>query len=318
MVYFYRPYMKNDGIFKLHINDKSQLSKIISIGEALSSDTRIKILLQLYESPRTIVELSKCLGIKNSTIIFHLNCLEDSGLVLLKYLPTKKGKVKAYTLNFSNINISIDQSKDIVADSYIENMPIGMYIDAKFCTYFGLTTESEMYRIDVSDAFNEIRRNAQMLWFDGGYLIYRFSNNFLKKGNPVSISFSMEICSETQYYRNDWKSDIKFHVNGIYVGTFVSPGDFGGVRGKLTPQWWPTNKTQYGLLTTITINRFGSFIEGKKVSKVTIDDLMLDSQQYTDLKISSDKDSEHYGGISLFGRKFGNYPQDIVFNVEYE
>ena len=310
--------MKNDGIFRFNINDKKQIEKITSIGEALSSDVRIKILLQLYESPRTIVELSKNLGIKNSTIIFHLNCLTESGLVLLKYIPTKKGKVKSYTLNFSNINFSIDQSKEMVSDRYIENMPIGMYVDASFDTYFGLTTESEMYRIDVNDAFNEVRRNAQMLWFDGGYLVYRFSNNFLKKGNPNSISFSMEICSETQYYRNDWKSDIVFEINGTYIGTFLSPGDFGGVRGKLTPQWWPTNKTQYGLLINIMVNRLGTFIDGQKVSKTTINDLMLASHKYIDLKISSNKDAEHYGGISLFGRKFGNHPQDIVFMVEYE
>ena len=309
--------MKNDGYFKFQINNKEHLKQILSVGEALSNEIRIDILLRLYESPKTIVDLSKQLGIKNSTTIFHLNSLEKSKLVICKYLPSKKGKVKVYSLNFSNLNISIDQSKDAIFDNYIESMPIGMYIDAKFDTYFGLTTESEMYRIDIDDAFNEIRKNAQMLWFDGGYLVYRFSNIFLKTGAPSSISFSMEICSETQYYRNDWKSDIDFEINGTKVGTFVSPGDFGGTRGKLTPQWWPTNKTQYGLLVTILVDQLGTFIDGKKVSNTTINDLHLNEHAYTELKISSDKNSEHYGGVSLFGRKFGNYLQDILFTVRY-
>lgn len=309
--------MKNDGIFRLLINDKTNMSKIVKIGSALSSEIRLKMLLLLYNSPRTIVDISNTLGLKNSTTIFHLDNLVKSDLVLVKTLPAKKGKVQLFTLNFTNLNISINTNKEIKPDDYIESMPIGMYIDAEFDSYFGLTTDSELYRIDIKDAFNEVRKNAQMLWFDGGFLKYKFSNLFLKNGTPTSISFSMELCSETQYYNNDYKSDIYIDVNGIQLGYFLSPGDFGGKRGIHTPQWWPTSKTQYGILVNVEINNNGTFINGTKTSKITIEDLFLQEHNYTELKIYTLRSSEHYGGISLFGRKFGNYPQDIIFTVKY-
>ena len=36
--------------------------------------------------------------------------------------------------------------------------------------------------------------------------------------------------------------------NDTLVGTWTSPGDYGDVRGMFTPEWWPQNWNQYGLL----------------------------------------------------------------------
>ena len=36
------------------------------------------------------------------------------------------------------------------------------------------------------------------------------------------------------------------------------------------------------------------------------------------LQFLVDKDSEHVGGMNLFGSRFGDYAQDIIMSVEYE
>lgn len=35
------------------------------------------------------------------------------------------------------------------------------------------------------------------------------------------------------------------------------------------------------------------------------------------IKIAVDEDSEHVGGLTIFGENFGNHPQDIQFNLYY-
>ena len=50
---------------------------------------------------------------------------------------------------------------------------------------------------------------------------------------------------------------------------WTSPGDFGDVHGMFTPQWWPQNWNQYGLLKLLVINDYGTYIDGLKISDVS-------------------------------------------------
>jgi len=36
------------------------------------------------------------------------------------------------------------------------------------------------------------------------------------------------------------------------------------------------------------------------------------------VRFGVDPQGEHVGGVNLFGRGFGNYPQDILFQVHYQ
>ena len=38
----------------------------------------------------------------------------------------------------------------------------------------------------------------------------------------------------------------------------------------------------------------------------------------TQVRIGIKDDARHQGGINLFGRRFGNYPQDLVMRIAYE
>ena len=138
-----------------------------------------------------------------------------------------------------------------------------------------------------------------------------------KSADPNSIDFSLECCSEAPNFRFFWPSDISVWINGVDIGTFTCPGDFGGRRGQFSPKWWPINSTQYGLLNSWMVNKEGSFINGKKVSSVNIDNLKLTSKDYVSFKIGIKEDATNMGGINIFGRNFGDYNQDITMIISY-
>lgn len=60
----------------------------------------------------------------------------------------------------------------------------------------------------------------------------------------------------------------------------------------------------------------GTFIDGQKVSDINIQNIDVTKKQWT-LRIAVEEDSEHVGGLSLFGKGFGNYDQDIVVKVYF-
>ena len=128
----------------------------------------------------------------------------------------------------------------------------------------------------------------------------------------------MEICSEAPFYRNDWKSEITLFICDKEIGTWISPGDFGGRRGKQNPAWWSDALTQFGILTIWEIREDGAYVNDVKISDVSINDLDLKKEDYISLKIGVKKDAKYVGGLSLFGKSFGDYNQDILVNFYWK
>lgn len=83
-----------------------------------------------------------------------------------------------------------------------------------------------------------------------GFLEYRFPLEIPPGAEIQQIEFTMERCSEAPHYDNEWPSDITLWVNDTEIGTWTSPGDMGGRRGKLNPPWWNDEGTQFGALKT--------------------------------------------------------------------
>ena len=82
---------------------------------------------------------------------------------------------------------------------------------------------------DNADVFYDpMRFKAQLLWFDEGYLEYVVPIPEVNELDILSLSLSLEICSEAPGYNSDWKSDIFFELNGHEACVYTSPGDFGG------------------------------------------------------------------------------------------
>ena len=198
-------------------------------------------------------------------------------------------------------------------------MPIGHYIDCAVTPTCGLVNEFSF--IDTSDEessfYDPNRFSAQLIWFNSGFLEYRFPNKLLKFGTETQIEFSMELCSEAPHYRNNWPSDITLWVNDIEVGTWTSPGDLGGRRGRLNPFWWSDSHTQYGILKKWSITEEGSFIDNMKVSDLIISELNLNNKPFISMKVGVKEDATNKGGINIFGKNFGDYAQDIFMRIDY-
>jgi predicted transcriptional regulator len=156
-----------------------------------------------------------------------------------------------------------------------------------------------------------------MVWLSNGFLEYAFpiSAGALLHGKQISaLVVTAEVCSEYPDYKLDWPSDITVWISGVEIGTWTSPGDMGGTRGRLTPEWWPTHSTQYGFRKSWRIAEDGCYIDGKKVSDTPVTRVPLDHSLV--VRIGIKEHAEHKGGFNLFGRRFGNYEHDLLLRAE--
>lgn len=146
------------------------------------------------------------------------------------------------------------------------------------------------------------RFNADIMWFTKGYVEYVIPNLIPRNQKITQLSLSAEISSEAPGIDNNWPSDISFYINDTLVGTWTSPGDYGDVRGMFTPEWWPQNWNQYGLLKLLVINHKGTFIDGLKISDITTSELNLDYTSTIRFRIAVEENSAHVGGLTIFGK----------------
>jgi len=157
---------------------------------------------------------------------------------------------------------------------------------------------------------------AGLLWFETGWVEYKFPNNSRFTERKVSkLELITELSSETPGTNKNWLSDITLWVNNIEVGSWTSPGDYGDRRGKFTPPWWKLEGSQYGLLKNWSVTTEGSFVDGVRISGVTLADLDLPNHHSVRVRIGVKDEAEHRGGINIFGRGFGNYGQDLILRL---
>lgn len=100
------------------------------------------------------------------------------------------------------------------------------------------------------------------------------------------------------------------------IATHTSPGDYGGRRGKFTPDYWPVTSTQFGQLKRFNVTTEGVFDNNVLVNKsVSFNDLALAEHQSIKFSIGVKPDAVHRGGINLFGKNFGDFPQSIIMTL---
>ena len=302
----------------LSIYDEDRLDKIMS---AMSSKVRRDILRLVNRNSYSVSEIARILEIPTSTAAFHINHLQEAQLVHVQSRATHHGAMKIISRRLDEINISYmpDYDTNQIMTSVMQ-IPIGSFTDCQIKPSCGIATENNIIEMDdVPGVFySTARLGAQIIWFSSGYLEYRIPNFALRNKEPVGLSFSLEICSEAPNSRNEWESDITFWVNGKEVCTWVSPGDFGGHRGQLNPDWWSDFSTQFGLLKTIRINSRGTYLDENEVSNVTLKDLQITEGEYFTFRLGIKPDATNVGGINLFGEKFGNHQQNIVVKLSYK
>ena len=288
--------------------------------KGLASAVRVSILKLLgTKGPLNVNQIAEALSLPQSTVSSNLQILEDVGLVKTRTTNARKGSQKICESVFSELLVAFRDAPGEKNSSDIEvAMPIGLYTQCEVAGPCGLcSTDGVIGLLDVPATFLEPdRMKAGLLWFNQGFVEYQFPNNAqLKQSSVTSLEFSLELSSEVPGTSADWPSDIFLQVNGVDIGTWTSPGDFGDKRGVYTPDWWKLAGSQYGKLKTWRINGSGSYVDGVRVSDVTLDDLELGKHRSIRMRIGVREDAEHPGGINIFGRGFGNYDQDIVLRL---
>ncbi len=304
---------------QLVLDNNTNDAQLESVLKALDSLNRIRILQFLSDRVASVNEIAGALELPMSTSALHVETLEAAGLIRTELEPASRGLRKVCTRMYDQIIIDLPVTEQQYDQSIELSMPIGAYVDCQVAPTCGLLSQhGPIGLLDDPASFYEPEHvEAQLLWFSQGYVEYRFPNRLPASAIPDSLQLSMEACSEAPLYNLDWPSDVTVWINGIEVGTWTCPGDFGGERGRLTPEWWTPRNTQFGLLKLWYVNGREAKVDGTRVSGVTVGQLKLKDSPFISLRIGVKPDAEHVGGLNLFGRRFGNYPQDLVLRIGY-
>lgn len=303
--------------YKLQIDEEEKMANVIY---ALNAQARRNIMCLLKSSSYSVAELSKLLKLPISTVSFHLNILRKAGLISVVVKKNTRGNAKIVSRKVDHILLDlISDKQNIKSGHFAQEIPLGSFSDAHVEASCGMASENSIIIADDLPGafFSPERYKAQIIWFNKGYLEYKIPNYMIKDKKLNSITFSMELCSEAPNYRNDWESDITFWINGVEVATYVSPGDFGDRRGRLNPDWWSDFSTQYGIIKNLCITEKAVYLDENRVSAHNINSLEIQKGDNIVFRIGIKENARHQGGINLFGEKFGDFSQGLVYMADY-
>lgn len=299
--------------------DILEVDTLCDLGKALSSPIRVEMLQLLYEEGMIIGEIAKKMNLPASSAAFHLKMLEQAGLIRIEKQPGTRGSVKFCSMKVDYVNINLVKKNTDIDEVYNAELPVGGFSSCcvtPTCGLFG--TDGFIGMEDMEHCFYYPERmNAEVIWSSSGYVEYKFANGVPKNRNVKKLTLSLEICSEAPGYREDWKSDITFWINGKDMGTWTCPGDFGGRRGRLNPPNWPSGNTQYGRQVILEVESDGAYLNGVKISCTDVDQLKIMESPCVTVRIGNKPDAEYEGGFNIFGKHFGDYNQGIILTMEY-
>lgn len=267
-----------------------------------------------------IGELSSALGLSQPSVTKHVQVLEEAGLISSDYVAAMQGTQKRCKCVFERLIVDL-APKAPARDGYAEiELPLGMFTDMDIRPTCGLATREKF--IGLVDApvsfFLPERSEAEILWSAGGWIEYKFPNTIPVDAHVKSIELVMELGSEAPGYNNEYPSDVTVWVNGVELGTYTSPGDFGGTRGQLNPAWYPDNMNQWGVLKTWSVDEKGASIDGVTISDVKVSDLRIIPWAPTQVRIGVKEDARNQGGFTLYGRGFGHYQLGLILRVKHD
>lgn len=291
----------------------------LTIFKTLASKTRLNIIEILRDKELSITELSEELGLSTSIITKHIKQLEKTDIVETYSEAGIHGLKKVCKIKTSELQIILNNNYEEELKMIEINVPIGSYNSFDVVAPCGMASEKQVIGIldDTRYFVSPERMESSIIWFTSGYLEYLIPIYEIEFDKLEEIEISLEICSEFPGYNNSFRSDIYFMLNDIKLGKWTSPGDFGDRKGINTPSWWSLG-TQYGLLKMIRINENGVFLDGVQLSNIPLLEFVNQAEEYFKFKIECPKHTEHPGGVNIFGRKFGNFDQDIKVKCFYK
>lgn len=304
----------------LHVDAASSDGQGLEMLKALGSETRIAILQYLGDRVVSVNQIAGDLGLPPSTATMHIVVLEKAGLLHTEMRPASRGLQKVCARTYDELVIALPRGEHHTREAIELTMPIGGYSDFGVEPTCGMARSDGLigYLDDANTFYEPDRLRAQLLWFRVGFVEYRFPNRVPPGANLLSVQLTAEVCSEAPLHDPDWPSDISVWINGVHLGEWTCPADFGGVRGRLTPDWWDDKDSQFGMLKRWRVTSAGTSIDGIDLSSVDLEALGLRRGDPITIRIGVRPDAANVGGLNLFGREFGNYPEDLGLRIEYD
>ena len=288
--------------------------------KALSSEVRVTIVEMLLENGQMRMSaISEELRLTNGALTPHIKALTDCGIVIIDTAVGKHGVQKVCRVNSESILIDPFEN-EAERNVYETEISVGQYTAWEVYPTCGIATPEHLIgEVDDPRYFaSPERMNAGILWLGRGFVEYMIPNYLHVNQQLTEIQISLEISSEAPGSAEDWPSDIYFAINGHEVGYWTSPGDFGVRQGVYNPSWWFRNWNQHGLYKLLSINGSGTYIDGGKISDVTLEELGIAHGSGLSLRVSAPEKARNQGGLTIFGRTFGNYHEDIKVRLYYK
>lgn len=310
--------VKKKNVLKLHFSDKDRFCKV---ARALSVPARVDILNLLKQNHIVNVkEIAKELGLPHSTTSLHVGVLEEAGLVSCEKMAGIHGTVKMCSPEHDSIYFTLSDDEKNEPATHVQHATLGSYSATgdvvSPCGVASISGPIGVYN-DARAFYLPERIHAQVLWLLSGWIEYRFSFLPLAEAELEYLEFSFEACCQANSGEN-WESEIQVDINSISLGKTMCYCEAQGRRGLLNPRWWPDVATQHGKLFRWRVNDEGTYLNGEKVSDVSLETLHLNQDDFISMKIIVPKNDQYSGGVNLFGSQFGDYPQGIVMTAGYK
>lgn len=300
------------------------------IFEALNSKLRRCILdILVSDGPKNLDQLAKKLGVTNGALTTHIKILEQANLIRTEFVPARRGNSKRCFINETKIIVDLFSDKQDEKRSRETDIDIGSYTDYKVIPTCGLVTkDKEIGKFDDPRYFAYPERtNAALLWFATGYVEYILPNLLKENEQLEELQFVFEIASEAPGFIENFPSDIYFWLNDKCLGYWTIAGEHNDRRGLFTPNWWDPRLGQYGIIYILSLNKSGAYFNGwnlpiaerngVKYGGCTLDDFHIDEHTELKFRLESPSDTRFRGGLSLFGKGFGDYNRGITFRIVY-
>ncbi len=159
---------------------------------SLASPLRLRI-LQLLKSQGELHmnDVSRLLGLPQSTTASNIQLLEPAGLVRTETRKANKGQQKICMACFDEVVIRLDgdvlaETRDVIEVA----MPLGLYTGSQVTTPCGLcSTKGVIGLLGAPHSFLDPRRmQAALLWFGCGHVEYKVTEQRqdCRRGDPSS------------------------------------------------------------------------------------------------------------------------------------
>lgn len=301
----------------LHIKN---LNDGLELFKTLGSDVRMRIVELLSEhGEMNMNEIASALELTNGALTAHIRRLEECGIIQTVTECTGHGNQKLCSIKVDQILVSgrTEEVREVrVRD---EEIRVGYFDAFDIKPPCGLCSVYSMIGKENDAAYYALpdRLNAGMLWFSEGYVEYRVPDLLTEAQQMHQIMFYFEISPDHVGALPESQAEIDFYLNQKKIGTWVTPPEFQWTKGIYTPSWWYGREKQFGLMKMIVVTRFGTYLDGMKVSEVGLDNFTTEELRHLRLRLCVEKRGRYQSGIVLYGAGFGNYNQDIHVRVHY-